>query len=411
MTLGLGRWSETGLVAIEGVVNAADRHIVLVVVAAAVLVLGLATRLRGKKHGVRGPTGVAVAARAVFRPFPLAVVIGLGYLADRLSVDTAMADGVGLARRHPVVTGAMALVLAVGLVAHVVSGRRPTPATRGRRWLAACGRPGNVFAVLAVGALLVLGREYRAQTDAVVAADQRAAALESAAESTGPKLLTWDWPRALHGLPAGVSNTYYRGNDERSDKLFNNGNYRTATFRIGLTDGHGRDVSPGPMNAGDPLSIRWEIVRSPGTAENFFSPRLLGKCFVAADFGSRRPIVPLTTAVPGRSWRADLPIGAVPDGAGYHAVRGVWYCCLAPTEDPATRTLATAIVHYYVQYVLHFQDGELLPASTVWMAPVYPSPALHGTTADGEWFSDRPIPEITGENTTDPKLLGLPGSE
>ena len=25
-----------------------------------------------------------------------------------------------------------------------------------------------------------------------------------------------------------------------------------------------------------------------------------------------------------------------------------------------------------------------------------------------EWFDDEPITEITGENTTDPKLLGIP---
>ena len=123
------------------------------------------------------------------------------------------------------------------------------------------------------------------------------------------------------------------------------------------------------------------------------------------------PIIPLTSTRPDRHWQADLPIGAVPPGEGYHALRGVWYCCLAKSDDPASRTLASAMVHYYVQYVLHFRDGVLLPTSTVWMASVYPSPGLHGPTADGEWFSDRPIPEITGENTTDPKLLGLPESE
>jgi hypothetical protein len=25
-----------------------------------------------------------------------------------------------------------------------------------------------------------------------------------------------------------------------------------------------------------------------------------------------------------------------------------------------------------------------------------------------EWFDDQPIPEITGKNSTDPKLLGIP---
>ena len=43
--------------------------------------------------------------------------------------------------------------------------------------------------------------------------------------------------------------------------------------------------------------------------------------------------------------------------------------------------------------------------------PVMMSPILNGPRADGEWFSDRPIPEITGTNTTDPELLGIPKGE
>jgi len=69
----------------------------------------------------------------------------------------------------------------------------------------------------------------------------------------------------------------------------------------------------------------------------------------------------------------------------------------------------SAMIHYYIQAIFHIQDGVVLPESTLWMIPVYPSPILQGPHADGEWFSDRPIPEIPdGKNVTDPKLLGLP---
>ena len=49
-----------------------------------------------------------------------------------------------------------------------------------------------------------------------------------------------------------LSATYYRGNDERSPKLFNGGNYRTATFHLSVRDDRGArragDTLTGPVH-------------------------------------------------------------------------------------------------------------------------------------------------------------------
>ena len=214
----------------------------------------------------------------------MAVVLGLGYLADWVNADIPTADLLLFVLKYRMILGMMAVVLVVGLVAHVIAGRWPSsPTSRGRRSIVIVGRPGNILAVLAMAVLVVLGREYAGQANARTDADRRSAELEHALKSNGPKVLTWDWPQALHDLPIGVKNTYYRGNDERSDQLFNNGNYLTATFHVGLIDATGADVSPEPLRSGEPLAIRWEIVRGPKTANSFFSPELLRKCFCAAD--------------------------------------------------------------------------------------------------------------------------------
>ncbi len=54
--------------------------------------------------------------------------------------------------------------------------------------------------------------------------------------------------------------------------------------------------------------------------------------------------------------------------------------------------------------------GKLTRESEVWMESVFNGVAIDWTDdsmiAPGEWFDSRPIPEIVGGNTSDPKLLG-----
>ena len=72
---------------------------------------------------------------------------------------------------------------------------------------------------------------------------------------------------------------------------------------------------------------------------------------------------------------------------------------------------STATATTRVGYKLVLDDhGKLTRESEVWMESVFNGVAIDWTDdsmiAPGEWFDSRPIPEIVGGNTSDPKLLG-----
>ncbi|MCE9560961.1 MAG: YHS domain-containing protein [Planctomycetes bacterium] len=263
--------------------------------------------------------------------------------------------------------------------------------------------------LLLTGACAILWREMEqareeAATIQNATAQQQAAAEKSQNVQSG-KLLQWAWPQGLHELPKGIRNTYYRGNDERSEKLFNGGNYRTATFHLSVLGSTDAEIESGAKVAGQQLRIRLEIVRAPNTAANFFKADQMAEVFLSPlSEGTKGEIYPLTMTEAERRWSVAVPTGQ-PRAIGYQRIAGVWAVCVGDTKGG----VAGAKVHYYIQAIFHIQDGVMLPESTLWMIPVYPSPILHGPHADGQWFSDRPIPEIPdGKNVTDPKLLGVP---
>jgi YHS domain-containing protein len=217
-------------------------------------------------------------------------------------------------------------------------------------------------------------------------------------------MLTWAWPQALHELPKGLKNTYYRGNDERSPKLFNGGNYRTATFHVSVRTPDGRDVTPGMNLAGQVPRVRLEIVRAPNTAPNFFTADQMSNTFLIPLDDPQADPAALSTVTPEQHWVAEAPFGRPGTEKGYTRLNRVWCVCVGVPKP----RLSSAQIHYYIQCVMHTQDGVVQPESSAWMISVYPSPILHTATADQEWFSDRPIPEIpNGKNATDPKLLGI----
>jgi hypothetical protein len=70
-------------------------------------------------------------------------------------------------------------------------------------------------------------------------------------------------------------------------------------------------------------------------------------------------------------------------------------------------------VHFGIKYRLKIVAGRISPESELWMGSMYHLagrvivPAA-GTVLVDRWFDFRPIPEIEGSNTSDPKLLGIP---
>jgi YHS domain-containing protein len=314
-------------------------------------------------------------------------------------------------RHRPVILGVVAAGLAVA-VAGRVNRRlvRKGSTSRLTRVLALLTHPSAFLVILLAGACGVLWHEMGLAREEVATArrnsEQQQAATQRAQLTDGAKFLKWAWPQGLHELPRGVRNTYYRGNDERSEKLFNGGNYRTATFRVALKRADGSDAEPGQRVGGEVLRLRFDVTRAPNTAPNFFQADQMAGVFLAPlEAREKEEVHLLKPTEDGQKWAAEVPVPAANEEPGYQRAGGVWGVCVG---DPK-RGLGGAMIHYYLQAVLHVQDGLLLPESTVWMVAVYPSPILHGPRADGEWFSDRPIPEIPdGKNATDPKLLGLP---
>jgi hypothetical protein len=68
--------------------------------------------------------------------------------------------------------------------------------------------------------------------------------------------------------------------------------------------------------------------------------------------------------------------------------------------------------HYGISYEIGVEDGRISPQSEIWMGSLSVPAGMIIPPADrmvlNEWFDFRPLPEIEGQNTTDPGLLGIP---
>ena len=69
-------------------------------------------------------------------------------------------------------------------------------------------------------------------------------------------------------------------------------------------------------------------------------------------------------------------------------------------------------LQYGIVYALRIRDRTLQENSELWLGPIlvpgnfqYPA---EGKITLAEWLDTNPNPEITTDNTSDPKLLGIP---
>jgi hypothetical protein len=214
--------------------------------------------------------------------------------------------------------------------------------------------------------------------------------------------------------PKALSRIYYRGNCERSEALFNGGNYLTSTIELSLRDANDRPLKVGdalPTGAGPRVVV--EIVRAPGTAGGFFEGESIPRGAFLHDrslpqIALRRdaPIKLFRATRPDWRWRAEWPVTV--RGDGQH--RGLFYLLQGSVTDDRVQ----GSIHYGIVHELVVKDGRLDPASDLWMGSLTVSPVIalpdRGKVPAVEWFDWRPLPVIEGENTKDPKLLGLPGA-
>ena len=220
-------------------------------------------------------------------------------------------------------------------------------------------------------------------------------------------------PYRLPGTPQ-WGGTYYRGNDERNEKLFNGGYYRTATLRLSLTDEEDRPVPQKEPLTGSRLFIRLEIERASHSTPSLFTDQIMANVLLTRRTSVRKaPLsadVPtkLETLEPGERWAAKYRLGDY-DGEADAALNGVVY---VTTNAMQGGEAVHGTIHYGIVYGVRIHNRVLLENSELWLGPIlvpgnFQIPDPHQLTL-AEWLDVRPIPEIEGENSTDPKLLGIP---
>jgi hypothetical protein len=122
--------------------------------------------------------------------------------------------------------------------------------------------------------------------------------------------------------------------------------------------------------------------------------------------GLAEDVVGLEKLSGAESWVGYWPI-RLPADKTSTTISGMFYVCQGRVDDDAV--VGTA--HYNVLYDLAIADGELQLGSNVQMGSLYRvgnlQAAIPGMIQNNEWFDSRPIPVIAGENSDDPKLLGV----
>jgi hypothetical protein len=201
---------------------------------------------------------------------------------------------------------------------------------------------------------------------------------------------------AKAGVPDRLAATYFRGNDERDPRLFNGGDYCTATIQISLCTEDGKAITHGAKVTGK-LFLRVQINRAPFTADQFFTPAIMKHVGLKGNWlnqvgatGGSTEYIRFSTVVPHQKWEAVYPI-AQPTTSRPESLEGIVYLCMNLN-----------LPHYGIQYRLDFEKDVISSNSHLWMAPVFFTIA-----SLNNWFSHTPIPELPHKNTDDPYLLGL----
>jgi hypothetical protein len=118
--------------------------------------------------------------------------------------------------------------------------------------------------------------------------------------------------------------------------------------------------------------------------------------------------VPLQSVEPNQMWVAKIVLGN-PKNWEHAIAEGMIYLFYGNQEIDGE----IGRVHFGIKYRIEMVDGRISKNSEIWMGSLY---NLNGRVLIpneknillDRWFDFRPIPEIQGENTSDPMLLGIP---
>lgn len=271
------------------------------------------------------------------------------------------------------------------------------------------------FSVVMLGTILwdIVGFSMRLSAELAIT-NQKLVEAGSSGEMR-PATLNAASPSPLRPRGAtGLGGTYFRGNDERSDKLFNGGFYRTATMRLALIDENDQPLTIGQQVTGSQLFVRLEIERALRAAPSLFSDQMMRDVLLTRRAGDRKQ--PFSTDEPvkmevlesGERWGAKYRLGDF-SGQSDIALNGTVFVYSGATRSAES---VQGSPQYGIVYGLRIRDRMLQENSELWLGPIL-VPANFQFPAEGritlsEWLDTNPIPEITSDNTTDPKLLGIP---
>lgn len=271
------------------------------------------------------------------------------------------------------------------------------------------------FFVVVFGTVLwdVVGFSMRLSAE--LASTRQTLAEAGTAGDSRPSTLIGAQPKPLRPRgAAGLGGTYYRGNDERSEKLFNGGYYRTATMKLSLIDEHDQPLTLGQTVSGSQLFVRLEIERARQAAPSLFTDELMTDVLLTRRTGDRKE--PIAGDEPARfevlqsseRWSAKYRLGDF-TGQADVALNGIVYVYTGATQSDAS---VQGQLQYGIVFALRIRERTLLENSELWLGPIL-VPGNFQFPADGkitlaEWLDTNPIPEIISENSTDPKLLGIP---
>lgn len=271
------------------------------------------------------------------------------------------------------------------------------------------------FVVVVLGTILwdVVGFSMRLSADAEIL-NQKLVEAEVAGIMQ-PVTVSGAPPTPLRPRGAtGLGGTYYRGNDERSEKLFNGGYYRTATMRLALIDETDQPLMLGQQITGSQLFVRLEIERALQATPSLFTDQAMQSVLLTRRTSDRKTPFPTDIPVPldvlqtGDRWSAKYRLADF-TGQPEIALNDLIYVVTGATRSAEA---VQGQVQYGIVFALRIRERTLQENSELWLGPIlvpgnfqYPS---DGKITLAEWLDTNPIPEITSDNTSDPKLLGIP---
>lgn len=176
-----------------------------------------------------------------------------------------------------------------------------------------------------------------------------------------------------------VAASFCRKNEERSPRLFNNRNYRTATVHVSLCNAVDTSIEMGTDLSESDLFVKLEFERPPSTPNFLYSPQLMSSMFLTAHYErfleSDGPVeyrVTRSEVEPMQRWQPLFPVKTQQSccgGSDGGYLQGTIYVCQKLFPDAwlsifSDRRSGSAI-YYGIRYNLEIDNDRLTGQSDV----------------------------------------------